>query len=119
MILMTSRAKKHDLVYYMHDGAAVFGFRLSGDLAGDGVRDLEQAWRTASSIIGERGLVVDVSSVTRVDDAGRELLERWQLAGARILGAAPKRRAWSPLRLASRWLTAMLTRCGPAAGRAL
>ena len=74
-----------DLVYHIHDGSDTFRFQLSGDLAGVGVREVEQTWRTASSVIGDRGLVVDVSSVTSVDPSGRELLSRWQESGARII----------------------------------
>ena len=109
-----------DFVYHIHDGTDAFRFQLSGDLAGVGVREVEQTWRTASSVIGDRGLVVDLSSVTSVDPSGRELLERWREAGARIIvtsiaaqqriesmmnlpvtlvGTVPEPSAWLPFRL--------------------
>jgi len=131
----TARIKKSDLVYYIHDGSAALRFRLSGDLSGDGVRELEQAWRTASSIVRGRCLVVDLSSVTGMDDAGRELLERWQVEGARLVadssaakdriesmigrpvalrGTAPKPYTWPPFRVAPRWVAALLVPLFPA-----
>jgi len=130
------RMGKSDFVYYIHDGSAALGFRLSGDLSGDGVRELEQAWRTASSVIRGRRLVVDLSSITGVDDAGRELLGTWQAEGARMVAhsSAAKKRiesmidrpvallrkdsqpyAWPSFRVAPRWLAALLVLLFPAA----
>src|ERR1019366_3801977 len=81
----SARTRKNDLVYHIHDGSAAFRFQLSGDLSGHGVRDVEQTWRTASSVIGGRCLVVDLSSVTGMDPAGRALLEIWQVEGASMV----------------------------------
>jgi anti-anti-sigma regulatory factor len=127
--------KKSDLAYHIHDGSTALRFQLSGDLSGSGVRDLHQAWRTASSIIGGRCLVVDLSAVTGMDHAGRELLETWQVEGARtvatssaakariesmmdrpvtLLGTNPKRYAWPPFCVAQRWVAALLALFFPA-----
>ena len=81
----TARIKKSDLAYYIHDGPAAFRFQLSGDVSGAGVRNLEQTWRTASSAFGGRSLVVDLTLVTGIDHAGRELLEKWRVEGAGIV----------------------------------
>ena len=128
--------KKSDPAYYIHDGSTAFRFQLSGDLSGDGVRDLEQTWRTASSAFGGRPLVVDLSSVTGMDHAGRELLETWQLEGASmvvtssaakdriesmmdrpvtLLGTNPKQSSWPLFRVAPRWMMAFLVVLYPAA----
>lgn len=117
-----ARTRKDDLVYYMHDGAAEFRFRLCGDLSGDAVHEVEQAWRTASSIIRGRSLLVDLSSVTGMDDAGRAFLERWQAEGARMVAgsAAAKGRIQSMLarqvsfRVALRWVAVLLVALYPA-----
>jgi hypothetical protein len=78
--------------YYMHDGPAAFRFELAGDLAvGDAAR-LEQEWRTASSTIGDRTLVVDLSFVTAIDDAARSLFRRWHAAGAQFAAISPHSR---------------------------
>ena len=111
--------RKSNFLYYMHDGATAFRLELSGDLSVDSVRDLEQAWRTASSMIGGRCLVVDLSYLASIDDAGRELLDKWHAQGARfvaisseaqariqsmigrpitLLGATPKAFTWLPFR---------------------
>jgi len=111
-------AGKNGLAIYLHDGPAAFRFSLAGELSGEGVRNLEQAWRTASSIIGERPLVVDLGSLTGIDRAGRQLLAAWQAGGACMLAPAkaaprietmleqsvtilvenPRRRRWHPFR---------------------
>jgi len=51
----------------------------------DGVRSIEQVWRTAGSLIGDRSPVVDITFVTSVDKEGRALLARWHAAGARFV----------------------------------
>jgi len=123
------RIRESGLGYYLHDGSTAFRFQLSGVLSGDGVRELEQTWRTASSVIGGRCLVVDLSFVTGMDRAGRELLATWQVEGACIvvtssaakerieslmnrpvtlLGTKPKPYTWPPFRVAPRWVAALL-----------
>src|SRR5271165_1671444 len=73
------------LQYYMHDGPAAFRFVLAGDLNGEGARRLDQDWRTASSVIGDRRLIVDMTSVTGVDEQGRALLAQWHVEGAEFI----------------------------------
>ena len=106
------------LHYYMHDGPAVFRFELTGDLDDEGARRLEQDWRTASSVPGDRQLVVDMTFVTSAGKEARTLLARWRASGVRlvantqasrslvqsILGTSPpepvvraSRRAWFPI----------------------
>jgi anti-anti-sigma regulatory factor len=133
----TARAKKRDLAYYIHDGPTTFRLQVSGDVSGDAVQDLEQTWRTASSAFGGRCLAVDLSSVTGMDRAGCELLEKWQVEGACIvvistaakiriesmmdlpvtlLGMNPNPYRWPPFRLAPRWVAAFMVLLYPAAG---
>ena len=73
------------LRYYIHDGSSMFRFKLSGPLAGQDALELEQCWRTALSVIGSKDFVVDVSELTTVDDAGRELLDLWRRHGAKFV----------------------------------
>jgi ABC-type transporter Mla MlaB component len=77
----------------MHDGLDSFRFQLEGRLTRDGARDLEQAWRTATSVIGERFVVVDLSRLTSIDASGRELLRKWQDQGARLVTASHQEKA--------------------------
>ena len=77
--------KFKSLEYYMHDGPTSFRFELAGHITSDGARRLEQDWRTASSVIGDRTLVVDLSFVSGMDQAARELMVRWHNQGARFV----------------------------------
>ena len=84
--------KKSDFTYYMHDGPAAFSFELAGTISPDDATELEQAWRTASSVIGGRILVVDLSFVTRIDEAGQNLLRRWHEQGAKLVAKSQSAR---------------------------
>jgi hypothetical protein len=77
----------------MHDSSAEFRFQLSGDFSGDGVRDIEQAWRTASSTIGQRRFVVDVTNLTGIDDEGRGLIDKWHRIGASLVAKSCEAKA--------------------------
>ncbi len=77
--------KNQTLQYYMHDGPSAFRFELAGCLDNEGASRLEQDWRTASSVIGERALIVDLTFVTSADSDGRLLLARWHAEGARLI----------------------------------
>ena len=77
--------KSQTLQYYMHDGPSAFRFELAGNLNNEAVRDLDQAWRTASSMIGDRALVVDMTFVTGAEREGRSLLARWHSEGAQLI----------------------------------
>lgn len=79
-------------IFYMHDGPNAFRFELSGNLAGAEVRNLEQAWRTASSTIDGKTLAIDVTFLKSADEKGRDLLLRWWRAGARYVANSPQSR---------------------------
>lgn len=78
--------------YYMHDGPAAFRFELAGVLASDDARRLEQDWRTASSVIGDRVLLIDMSFVTGIDDAVKSLFRRWYDEGAQFAANSARSR---------------------------
>jgi hypothetical protein len=80
------------LHYYMHDGPAAFRFELAGDLAAGDAARLEQEWRTASSTMGDRTLIVDLSFVTAIDEAAQSLFRRWHAAGAQFAAISPHSR---------------------------
>src|SRR5579863_1911707 len=85
--------KSQTLQYYMHDGPSAFRFELAGDLNNEAARDLHQAWRTASSMIGDRALVVDMTFVTGAGRDGRSLLARWHAEGAQLIAKSNVSRA--------------------------
>src|ERR1700689_1720858 len=74
-----------EFLLYIHDGPGAFRFELSGNLAGEEVRKLDQAWRTASSTFGDKVLAVDITFLTEVDQDGRHLLGRWSDGGAHLV----------------------------------
>src|SRR5712692_6141610 len=78
---------------YMHDGPTAFRFELAGNLNHEGARRLDQDWHTASSVIGDRVLIVDMTFVTGVDGQGRVLLTRWHREGARLIANSKASRA--------------------------
>lgn len=76
--------------YYMHEGPTGFRFELAGDLDATDAASLAQDWHTASSLVGNRTLIIDVTFVTGIDEAMRSLFGRWYAAGAEF-AAGPKR----------------------------
>src|SRR5271163_827052 len=83
--------------YYMHDGPTAFRFELEGDLNDEGARRLEQDWRTASSVVGDRLLIVDITFVTSAAKEARILLARWHASGARLIANSNNSRALAHL----------------------
>jgi anti-anti-sigma regulatory factor len=77
--------RKSDFTYYMHDSPGAFRFKFVGDLCHHSTADLDQARQTASSIFGGRSLIVDLTGVESMDDAGRELIAKWHILGARFV----------------------------------
>lgn len=73
----------------IHDSLKSTTFKLEGKLAGAWVPELEQSWTTASSVSRGRRVIADLTGVTFIDAAGRELLERMDAAGVELLAAAP------------------------------
>jgi hypothetical protein len=85
VVYMERETIHSDFRYYMHDGTAAFSFELSGRLSDDAARQLEQAWRTASSVVGKRSLIVDLSYVSAIDPVGQDLLRDWHNQGAQFV----------------------------------
>jgi hypothetical protein len=81
-----------DFRYYMHDGTAAFSFELAGRLSDKEARELQNAWRAVSSVIGDRSLIVDLSYVTGIDVAGQKLLRGWHDDGAQLVAKFPEAR---------------------------
>jgi ABC-type transporter Mla MlaB component len=74
---------------YLNDSVQCFEFVLQGELTGDAVRSLEQAWITATSILSGKDVYVDVSAMTAADEQGVQLLIRIAESGARLRAARP------------------------------
>jgi ABC-type transporter Mla MlaB component len=82
------KRRAEGLSVYQHDGAAAFRFVVVGSLEGAGVRELDQAWATADSVIQGKQLVFDLSALSGADSAGVALLRRMRESGARIVAPA-------------------------------
>jgi hypothetical protein len=75
--------------FYIHDLATSFRIELEGDLSGKAVLELEQSWRTAGSVIGNRPLVIALGNVSNFDPAWQALLQRLHQAGAQFVAKSP------------------------------
>jgi hypothetical protein len=80
-----SESRANCFTYYMHDEAAAFRFRWSGDLSKDTTADLDCARETASSVFGSRPLIVDFTGIDSIDTAGGQLIEKWHGLGAQFV----------------------------------
>jgi len=78
--------------YYIHDELEALRLEIRGPLAGHGVTSLDHAWRTGSSILNGRMLLIDLVSVEDADEDGRDLLLAWHRMGARIMARSTESR---------------------------
>jgi hypothetical protein len=78
--------------YYMHEGPTAFRFELSGDLDAADAVCLAQDWHAASSYVGERTLIIDVTFVTEIDTVVRSLFGRWHAEGAEFAAGSKRSR---------------------------
>jgi ABC-type transporter Mla MlaB component len=58
--------------------------KLEGQLIGAWVTELENAWRSANSILVGRSLCLDLNAVDHVDEAGKYLLALIARSGAQL-----------------------------------
>ncbi len=68
-------------------GASEVTLKLEGDLAGTGVGVLEDFWLTARAALSAGAVAIDLSGVSRVDDAGRYLLALIRGGGVRLMAS--------------------------------
>lgn len=120
-----ARAEDHMLKITIHDTPDRLSFQLEGRLIGPWVNEVEQCWRTAASIRGERKVFVDLTDVTFVDDSGKGLLERLWHQGfsfvtpdamtkaiiQNITGAVPEAEPKAECRKAGKRLAHLLALC--------
>jgi anti-anti-sigma regulatory factor len=87
--------------------------KLEGDLTGTGVHVLEEFWLASRASYEGVAVSLDLSGVSRVDDAGKYLLALIYRTGARLLSAGVEMKAlvdsidadWPPSRtsISSEW----------------
>ena len=61
--------------------------KLEGNLAGPWVAELEDAWRAAQPGRAGRSVLLDLTAVGYVDDAGKYLLALLQCSGASVMAS--------------------------------
>src|SRR5580658_667987 len=83
-----------DFNFFIHDLATSFRIQLEGNLSRKAVLQIEQAWRTASSVIGDRSLVIAIGDVRNVDPEGHALFHKWHQAGARFVTKSVSAPQW-------------------------
>jgi hypothetical protein len=71
----------------IHEAAGSLRIELEGRLAGVWVCELEHCWRTAQASHPNRTLVVDLTGVTFIDQAGRYLLQLMHRDGVSWVGS--------------------------------
>jgi anti-anti-sigma regulatory factor len=55
--------------------------------------ELDEARQTASSIFNRRPLIVDLTGIDSMDNAGRELITKWHGLGAQLVVTSPEAQA--------------------------
>jgi len=80
--------RRRYLDYYIHDGSHALRFELAGWLSKDTASDLEQAWRTASCMIGERRVVFDLTRLAGIDRSGQKMLSEWSCRSALLVATS-------------------------------
>jgi hypothetical protein len=61
--------------------------KLEGNLAGPWVAELEDAWRAAQPVRTGRSVLLDLTAVGYVDDAGKYLLALLRCSGAKVMAS--------------------------------
>ena len=84
---------RESLEYKIHDGAAGLRFELAGSLSGRGAESVNHAWNTALSVIGDRPLIIEITSIDQADNRGCALLQLWHERGARVIANSRYARA--------------------------
>jgi anti-anti-sigma regulatory factor len=71
----------------VEDGPRQVTLKLEGRLTGIWVKELEDAWRATESTRRDRPLLLDVSAVEHVDQAGEYLLALAARRGAQLIAS--------------------------------
>lgn len=66
----------------IHDAPETLTFQVEGKLVGAWAKELEQSWKTASSIRDRKALIIDLTEALYIDDEGKRILKRLFLDGA-------------------------------------
>ena len=73
------------MAIYIHDEAARLRLRVTGDLDEQAAKELASCWTTASSVVGSRAIVLDLTGLSCAHDSGRQFLETLHREGVEFL----------------------------------
>ena len=73
------------MAIYIHDEAAQLRLRITGDLDERAAKELASCWTTASSVVGHRKIVVDLTGLVTAEALGRRFLEALHQEGVEFL----------------------------------
>jgi hypothetical protein len=71
--------------YYLHDTVEACRLQLLGPLTSAEIRELTGCWSTARTTLKARKLILDISALTSVDDAGRKWIAAMVAEGALLI----------------------------------
>src|SRR5512139_1642285 len=71
----------------IHDNQESLSFQLEGRLAGAWVKEVEQCWKSTLAQQRKPILLVDLTGVTFIDDAGKACLAAMHHQGAELVAA--------------------------------
>ena len=81
MLLIHGRTTRM-LKITIHDAPEALTFQVEGKLIGAWAKELEQSWKTASSIRDRKALIVDLTETLYIDDEGKRVLKKLFRDGA-------------------------------------
>jgi hypothetical protein len=76
--------------YYLHDSVESCRLQLFGPLTSADLKELTGCWSTARTTLEARKLILDISAVISVDDAGRQWIAAMSAEGALLVEASPE-----------------------------
>src|SRR5690348_13258530 len=60
----------------IHDDPEALTFKVEGKLIGAWAKELEQSWKTASSIRERKALIIDLTEALYIHDEGKRVLKK-------------------------------------------
>jgi hypothetical protein len=81
----TTLAHSSAFNYYIHDSVNTLSFQLIGDMRCGNVTELNGSWETAKPTLGQRRLVLDLTSLHSTDEHSRRWLLNMKASGAIFL----------------------------------
>lgn len=73
----------------MHDDPEALTFQVEGRLVGAWAKEMEQSWKSAAPVRGNRTSVIDLTGILFIDDEGKRVLTELFREGASFRTAGP------------------------------